>query len=92
MLCRPRKDIGKIVANCTGYFSIGKHAARLGILFNICCRSCANLQEKETVLYLLCLYPAPGKNQIKMSGKGILFKPRGSIRDLIPFISSANWF
>lgn len=95
LINRDRKSVSRLVALITGHWTLGRHASRLGLPFNECCRSCGDREREETVFHLLCECPALSARRNKFLG-GYILSGLGELSgsrpdDLLRYLTATGW-
>ena len=95
LLSRGRRNISRLTAVLTGHWKIGRHAERLGLQYNSCCRSCQTPGEEESVYHYLCDCEALCGSRYRTLGKHLLDEIAEisviGLTDLVRFLDITGW-
>ena len=91
-----RQDLRNTIGVLTAHCPIGRHAFRLGIPHNDVCRSCRDVEKKETVEHLLCNCMALDRKRfsaLRLASFSSLSEiAQIKVTKVNSFIKSTEWF
>ena len=91
-----RSEVSLLISVLTGHCLIGDYAKKLQFKFNDYCRSCNDVEERETIKHLLCDCPALCVRRRSILGAYAFTSTSElsniSLRRLLRFLKQSGWF